>query len=331
MTENLEWILEEEGAGAKVVLWAHNMHVARKPQNGIEYMGSRLSKRMGADLVVLGFAFNRGAFQARNGLAGPVQTFTVPPAPGGSMDAVLAASGVRIGVIDLRQAPAGAREWLTEPRGTRNIGAAFSSSAAMRVSPFPFSEAYDGLIFVEETTAARPNPGGRLPQQAPTFPSPQNLDFEAPEALSGWQSLATPNSGFVTGVTGDQKVSGKQAAFVGRSDDDWPGEFYGNLSQQISATPYHGKRVRLSAHVRADVQEQSGSGHLWLKISAASPLAVPLSLQNSADRPIRAQQWKEMVLEADVPKGAAVISYGLAFNGVGRVMIDNVLISTVEP
>ena len=333
MTENLEWILKEEGARAKVVIWAHNVHVARIPQNDIQFMGSRLSKSMGAQLVVLGFAFNRGAFQARTPPAGTLQPFAVPAAPAGSMDAVLAASGVRIGVIDLRRAPAGAvRQWLTEARGTRSIGASFSPKAAMRaVKPTLMLEAYDGLIFVDETTAARPNAGGRLPIQAPTFPAPQNLDFEAPEALSGWQSLATPNSGFLTGVTSQHKVGGKQAAFVERSAGEWPGEFYGNLSQQIVAAPYHGKRIRLSAHVRADVQEESGSGHLWLKISAASPFAVPLSLHNSADRPIRENQWKEMVIEADVPKHGDVISYGVAFIGVGRVMIDNVVISVVEP
>jgi erythromycin esterase len=64
MADNIRWIMDQEGPDAKVVVWAHNGHVARKSEGGVEWMGSRLAKSLGADLVIFGFAFNRGEFQA---------------------------------------------------------------------------------------------------------------------------------------------------------------------------------------------------------------------------------------------------------------------------
>ena len=159
MADNVKWILDRS-PGAKIVLWAHNGHVAAGGSPGYEPMGAALREMFGDQMVVFGFAFNQGSFQAirpGNGL----QDFTVPPAPAGSLDATLAATGIPLFALDLRQAPNSGpvAAWLSEPHRTRSIGAVYSedsSSGYMALLTAP--QSFDALLFVEKTTAARKNP-----------------------------------------------------------------------------------------------------------------------------------------------------------------------------
>lgn len=48
---------------------------------------------LGAQMVVFGFAFNQGSFQAIEQGKG-LRDFTVPPAPAGNLDATFAAAGI---------------------------------------------------------------------------------------------------------------------------------------------------------------------------------------------------------------------------------------------
>src|SRR5439155_8279177 len=117
-------------------------------------MGEELHDMYGPQMVVLGFAFNRGSFQAIGARGGGLQNFTVPAAPAGSFDALLGAAGIPLFALDLRNAPPSLRE----TRLTRQIGSMFAneaeSSYSMRVSA---PAIFDAILFVENTTAARPN------------------------------------------------------------------------------------------------------------------------------------------------------------------------------
>jgi erythromycin esterase-like protein len=105
MAENVKWILDQS-PNEKIVLWAHNGHVAAGGFGGSDFepMGSTLRKMYGTDMVVFGFAFYQGAFQAMGRPIG-VSTFTVAPAPGGSLDATLAAARIPAFALDWRRAP----------------------------------------------------------------------------------------------------------------------------------------------------------------------------------------------------------------------------------
>jgi hypothetical protein len=115
-------------------------------------------------MVVFGFAFNQGSFQAvTQGGSGGLKDHTVQPAPEGSLDATLAASGIPLFALDLRQAPktGPVAEWLKASHKTRSIGAVYPDGApfalmADQVAP----ENFDAILFVEKTTAARKNPPG---------------------------------------------------------------------------------------------------------------------------------------------------------------------------
>jgi erythromycin esterase-like protein len=159
MAANVKWILDRS-PDAKIVLWAHNGHV----QTADASMGGALRKMYGDRMVVFGFSFNQGSFQAISQGGGKLQDFTVPPAPAGSLDATLAASGIPLFALDLRAAPktGPVAGWLQAPHSTRSIGAVYPED-----SPYAYvvnqvaPERFDALLFVETTTAARKNAGGQ--------------------------------------------------------------------------------------------------------------------------------------------------------------------------
>jgi len=160
MAENIKWILDQSPK-AKIVLWAHNGHVSTNSFRGYEPMGASLRQMFGEQMVVFGFAFHQGSFQAVESGKG-LRDFTAPPAPAGSLDATLAASGIPILALDLRQLPktGAVGQWWNEPRKTHNIGAMYSEASADNyLQAMRAQESYDALLFVEKTTAARKNPG----------------------------------------------------------------------------------------------------------------------------------------------------------------------------
>jgi len=162
MAENVKWILDHSPS-AKIVLWAHNGHVSAGG-GGFDSMGAALRKMYPGQMVVFGFAFNQGSFQAISQGKGLLKDFTVPPAPEGSLDAALAATGIPVFALDLRPvaqavtAPAAVAAWFGAAHKTRSIGALYPED-----SPFAFMEdlvapqSFDALLFVASTTAARKN------------------------------------------------------------------------------------------------------------------------------------------------------------------------------
>ncbi len=158
MADNIKWILDHN-PGAKIVLWAHNMHVS--PDGYPDYhnsMGLNLRRMYGADMVVFGFGFNQGSFQAIDMAGGGLKPFTVSPAPPDSLDGAFAATGIPILAVDLRPALAsGVPGWLCSPQPARTIGAGYSASyASYYFYPLNAASGYDGMFFIETTTRAVP-------------------------------------------------------------------------------------------------------------------------------------------------------------------------------
>jgi erythromycin esterase len=142
------------------VLWAHNGHVART-WSQVDVMGKNLAKALGDRYVAVGFAFDRGGFQAL-GMDG--ESFTglrehrVGPAASEDLEAALREGGPALFALPLRELPrkGPAAAWLRSPRPMRQIGAVFGLDdlSARVIEPVP--DRFDVLMFVEETTRARP-------------------------------------------------------------------------------------------------------------------------------------------------------------------------------
>ena len=128
MADNFRRLVESEPAGTRIVVWAHNGHIATNGFNG-QSLGANLRRFYGKDYYALGFSFNQGSFQAM----GPKENapsqftltqFTVGTAPADSVDWYLAQVGMKGLVVDFRQAGKNtdAGEWLDSSHPMRSIG-----------------------------------------------------------------------------------------------------------------------------------------------------------------------------------------------------------------
>lgn len=167
MADNFRRLVEREPAGTRFVLWAHNSHIAADTTNpDYPSIGSYLRRFYGSEYYALGFSFNQGSFQARE--AQPKDStrrmllaFTANPAPARSVDWFLTQTGARTFVVDIRPPSdhADLGKWLTTPHPMRDIGSVYEASAEPYFfAPTILQRRYDGLLFIDTTTRARPNP-----------------------------------------------------------------------------------------------------------------------------------------------------------------------------
>ncbi|MCH9686751.1 MAG: erythromycin esterase family protein [Deltaproteobacteria bacterium] len=161
MADNVLHVAKRYGKGTKTVLWAHNGHVARTWSMS-DTMGHYLGQALGDRYLALGFAFDHGGFQAigmRAGTGTGLREHQVGPAPHGSFDAALRDGGPPLFALSLRDAPrqGPVAAWLRKPLPTRHVGAGFDAAdeaAGQIVEVMP--DRYDAVVFVEQTTRARP-------------------------------------------------------------------------------------------------------------------------------------------------------------------------------
>ena len=193
MAENVRWILEQAGPDARMVLWAHNGHVAKWRDGQLHPgLGQRLHEALGTAYYAFGFAFGEGSFQAvylPGGAQDPwrgLMPHTVPPTPPDAVDATLLSTGLPLFAVDLRSAPedGAVGSYWHERRRMREVGSMYAEGrvplASVRVG-----EDFDGLMFVARTTAAHPTPTGqRPPPKAAPAPQPESAPPTAPSSGS---------------------------------------------------------------------------------------------------------------------------------------------------
>ena len=158
MADNVDALLRRQPKGTRMVVWAHNGHVAYE-HGALHSMGGHLRRIFGKDYVAFGFAFGQGSFLALDWTKGQgdvVREHTLGPAPAWDVSAPFAATGRPIAVVDLRRAPKGIiADWLAAPHPMRDTGAVFSGEEAMS-GPQMLSRRFDAVIYVDRTTRARP-------------------------------------------------------------------------------------------------------------------------------------------------------------------------------
>jgi erythromycin esterase len=141
MVDNLSWLLRVAAPGERVIVWAHNFHVARatqyleipgRPATMMDPLGHLLAKEFGDSMVSIGFSFKRG-----------VDSSGLRPTPEGWVDSVLAEVGPDVFLLDLRTAPSEgpAYEWLQADQVMRGEGGKATLAPA---------KAFDAIAFVRE-------------------------------------------------------------------------------------------------------------------------------------------------------------------------------------
>jgi erythromycin esterase len=162
MAENAIWLLDQAGPDAKIVLWAHNGHVAENPTYGQgQSMGYHLREHYGGEMVIAGFDFYQGGFQAVtrtiSGTYGSLANHSVGPAPVGSYEHYFHAAGMERMILDLRGVNLSlpGASWLLGPREMRSIGSVFTpSDPGQYLYPVRILDRYDLIIYFDNTSPA---------------------------------------------------------------------------------------------------------------------------------------------------------------------------------
>lgn len=155
MADNAKWLLDQLPAGGKIVLWAHNGHVSTSSS---ATMGWALREMFGQAMVVMGFSFAQGTFNAV-GVSGSTYTALGPHTVSGpkydSYEEYFSASGMPRFFLDLRNrsTTSGAPSWLSGPRSALSIGAVYADATP---DTYYYSARlpaeYDAIIFLDRTT-----------------------------------------------------------------------------------------------------------------------------------------------------------------------------------
>lgn len=332
MAANVKWILDHEPAGTKTVLWAHNGHVEGREASDPASMGSTLRKWYGDALVVFGFAFDRGEFQAVKFGGGGLQKLSVTAAPEGTLDALLAANVPRLAALDLRIATGPARQWLEAKQKTRSIGAVFAPERGeLYFETLKPLVAYDVILFVADTTAAHrlsaPRTASSVPMPPPD-PKALNLTFDegvAGQPPPGWHGNSLP-AGYRALTTGEGCVAGL-CVKVSR-DAERTREGFGLLMQRIDATPFRGKKIRFRAKVRSDIPD-GASARLWLRVDRPKGESPGFFDNMSGRMPGALPQWTDLEIVGDVADDAEGIAFGMLFTGDGTAWMDEASLEVV--
>lgn len=120
-----------------------------------------------------------------------------------------------------------------------------------------------------------------------------------------------------------EKHAGKASGSVKATAD---AEDFGALNQGFRADEYRGKRLRLSAFVKAkDVDDWSG---LWMRVDGKDKTG--LAFDNMQERAIKGtSDWKRYEIVLDIPADAEEIYFGILLAGKGQVWIDDVNFAVV--
>jgi hypothetical protein len=120
--------------------------------------------------------------------------------------------------------------------------------------------------------------------------------------------------------------SGKPSQRLFSTTEEAPG--FGTVMQNIIPTAFLGKRVRMSAWVKAE-ELRSWAG-LWMRVDGKGN-GAPLAMDNMNERPIQGtQDWTRYELVLDVAPEAQNIALGLLLTGKGRVWLDDLKLEAVD-
>ena len=148
---------------------------------------------------------------------------------------------------------------------------------------------------------------------------------------AGW-ILAGSNPGdYSAAVDAAVKHSGAGSGSLRSNAADETEYRFGTLMQQSAPGAYRGKRVRMSAFIKAtDVTAWAG---LWMRVDGPSRngSSPPLAFDNMVDRPIKGtSDWTRYAIVLDVDAKATNLAYGVLLAGGGAVWLDDVSFEVVD-
>ena len=155
MAENIAWWLDHFGEDARIVVWAHNLHIGIRNENGLTSMGWHLREWFGEDYLAIGLTFAEGSVRAVDGKSWETKEVELEPPTANSFERALQSSPEPYFVLDLRDPSLESDElgWLSASRSFRSIGAIYWRSSQWRTTNVP--SVFDALFHTQQASAAR--------------------------------------------------------------------------------------------------------------------------------------------------------------------------------
>jgi len=144
MAKNLIWLAEKAYPGKKIIVWAHNGHIARgmgsfagnkapaRPEDAFVPMGATIHHAFGSRAYCIGFSGSEGNYMNYEN----DQIISVAPRPAGSIEGALAAAGYVYAFADYHRATGALRQLQQGTLGD------FQDARAV------WPEVFDGLFFI---------------------------------------------------------------------------------------------------------------------------------------------------------------------------------------
>lgn len=139
----------------------------------------------------------------------------------------------------------------------------------------------------------------------------------------GWYLAGNNPADYDAGVDSQVVHNSHPSAYLKAKSRDAEG--FGSLMQDISATKYAGKRVRLNAFVKA--QGVQGWAGLLMRVDKGTGTVAFDTMEN---RPIKgSSDWRSYDVVLDVPSDATGIFFGVQLSGPGQVWLNSVKLEVV--
>jgi hypothetical protein len=152
--------------------------------------------------------------------------------------------------------------------------------------------------------------------------------FAADSLPTGWIKAGSQPAEYEVGVDSMTHHDGHASGYVKSITKELHG--FGTLMQTAGPGEYLGKRVRMSAFVKADqVSDWAG---VWMRVDGPMEGNQPkmLAFDNMQGRPIKGtSDWKKVEIVLDVPKEATDIAFGILLSKDGQVWIDDLKFEVV--
>jgi RNA polymerase subunit RPABC4/transcription elongation factor Spt4 len=140
---------------------------------------------------------------------------------------------------------------------------------------------------------------------------------------STWFKAGDHPADYDMGLDRNTAFTGSSSGYIKSHKPDPQG--FGTYMQVFDAAEYRGKRLRLSAYVKAEnVANWAG---LWMRIDREKKA---VAFDNMQGRPITAsQEWTQHAIVLDVDSNATAVAFGILLAGKGAVWIDDLAFDVV--
>ena len=97
-------------------------------------------------------------------------------------------------------------------------------------------------------------------------------------------------------------------------------ENWGSWTHAVSIKGYEGKKFRLSAQVKTEVEDDSASARLWARVDNLKHNGF---FENMWKLPIRGTEWKTYSIEGGIDSAATQLAFGIVVELNGKTYYDN--------